>query len=93
MAGPHIYFSVSSGPSGGRAAVYRADSQGGSIGRCEDGLPEWFSTNVNTACLAASGDDALIGDQNGTVYGSADAGASWRVIAEGLPRLTCLALG
>ncbi len=85
-----VLVSVSSGPGGRRAAVYRAplgDTPGGSLQfeRCRQGLPTWFSANVDTGCLAASGTAALFGTADGTLYASNDSGGSWQELVSGLP--------
>jgi len=72
--------------------VYRADLGVSGFTRCSDGLPKWFSTNVNTGCLALVGDEAVIGDENGTVYRSADGGDTWAIEADDLPEITCVAV-
>ncbi|MGH3441910.1 MAG: WD40/YVTN/BNR-like repeat-containing protein [Nitriliruptorales bacterium] len=93
VAGNTILLSASTGPGGRRAAVYRRPLDGeGSFERCVAGLPEWFNANVDTHCLAADGDLALIGARSGEVYRSEDAGMSWERIADGLPPIRCVAL-
>jgi hypothetical protein len=48
-----ILMSVSLGPHGGKAALYRRPlHQSGTFQKCHQGLPEWFSDNINTGCLA-----------------------------------------
>jgi photosystem II stability/assembly factor-like uncharacterized protein len=60
--------------------------------RCRDGLPDWFSANINTFCLGADGDLVVIGDHDGSVYASVDAGITWETVATGLPAIRCIAL-
>lgn len=87
-----ILASASTGPRGGRAAVYRRPLAGdGPFVRCVDGLPEWFPANIDTFCLAASGTLAAFGTQEGSVYFSEDQGQTWRPLVEGLPAVRCLA--
>ena len=93
VTGDRVYVSASRSNRGEQAAVYRSDLAGTRARRCEKGLPEWFSTNVNTACLQASGELVVIGDADGAVYQSGDAGESWAAVAEGLPSVRCLGLG
>jgi photosystem II stability/assembly factor-like uncharacterized protein len=93
VAGDRVYVSTSRSNRGENAAVYRTDLTGSHLERCESGLPEWFSTNINTGCLQAAGDLVLIGDADGTVYRSNDAGKQWVVAAEGLPGVRCVGLG
>lgn len=85
-----VLVSVSTGPGGRRSAVYRAplaETPGGGLQfeRCQQGLPEWFGSNVDTGCLAASGTAALIGTADGALYASRDAGGTWQGLASGLP--------
>lgn len=88
-----VYVSASYGPGGQKAAVYRRPLDSlVPFERCQDGLPDWFSTNINTFCLAADGDLGVIGDADGTVYASLDAGATWEKVATGLPAISCIAL-
>jgi hypothetical protein len=85
--------SASTGPRGGRAAVYRRPLAGaGPFVRCTEGLPEWFEANIDTFCLAAAGTLAAFGTEEGSVFVSEDEGQTWRVVAEGLPAVRCLAL-
>lgn len=81
VSGDRFLVSASLGSRGREAAVYAGRLEGGRLERCADGLPEWFSTNVNTHCLALSGERAVIGDVDGTVFVSTDGGDSWEVAA------------
>jgi hypothetical protein len=86
-----ILASASTGPRGGRAAVYRRPLQGDApFERCTEGLPEWFSHNIDTFCLAAAGQVAAFGTEEGSVYISNDQGGAWRLMAEGLPAVRCV---
>ena len=87
-----LFVSASRGSRGGQAAVYRRPIAGGTFTKCADGLPDWFSTNVDTGCLAASGSLVAAGDPEGSVYVSEDDGATWELAEDGLPGVTCLAL-
>jgi hypothetical protein len=88
-----ILASASTGPRGGKAAVYRRPLDGeGPFVRCADGLPEWFPQNIDTFCLAASGTLAAFGTEEGSVFVSEDEGQTWQVLAEGLPSVRCLAI-
>ncbi len=86
----HIFVSVSTGPGGARSAVYRTDAAGRRFSRCGDGLPEWFTTNIDTHCLAAHDGVVVIGDRAGVVYRSDDEGDTWAVAFAGLPPIRCL---
>lgn len=87
----HALVSVSRSERGREAAVYRRALRGGGFERCRSGLPEWFPDNVNTGCLAASGRQAALGTVDGSVYVSEDEGESWRLSAEGLPKVRAVA--
>lgn len=75
--------SASRGHHGRDAAVYRF--LGDRFERCREGLPEWFADNLDTHCLDAHGPLAALGTSDGEVFLSWDAGASWELVAEGLP--------
>lgn len=87
-----VIVSASLGSGGRRAALYRRPRDGGRFERCRDGLPEWFSTNLDTFCLQASGELVVAGDADGTVYVSADEGETWETAASALPGVNCVAL-
>ncbi len=93
FAGDIVLVSASTGPSGRRAAVYRKALEGeAAFERCGQGLPEWFTGNVDTACLAAAGTAVVLGTRDGRVYGSEDAGWTWTDVAKGLPEVRCVAV-
>jgi len=87
VCGDEILATTSSGPRGGRAGVYRSALGDGAFERCRDGLPEWFDDNIDTGCLDALNDGsyAAFGTSDGRLFGSDDAGGSWRELASGLP--------
>jgi hypothetical protein len=92
VAGDMILVSVSTGPAGRRAAVYRAPVDGpAEFERCTAGLPEWFDGNVDTGCLAADGERVALGTADGAVYRSEDAGANWTLAAGSLPAVRAVA--
>ena len=93
VSGDRVYVSASRSNRGENAAVYRSNLEGVGLERCEAGLPDWFSANVNTGCLQANGDQVVIGDADGTVFGSVDSGHKWSVVADGLPAVRCVAIG
>jgi hypothetical protein len=80
-----VLVSTSRGPGGHQAALYRRSLAGGRFERCTEGLPDWFSSNIDTACLAASGPAAVFGTEEGSVFLSEDRGETWHVLADGLP--------
>ena len=92
VSGETVLVSVSTGPGGRRAALYRkpldADTE---FVRCE-GLP-WFNSNIDTACLAADGALAVFGTDDGRVFRSIDSGAHWGLVTKGLPTITAITLG
>jgi len=87
VCGDAVLVSASSGPRGGRSAVYRGAIEGGGFQRCRDGLPEWFDDNIDSMCLDAlpDGSFAAFGTSDGQLFGSVDAGSSWTELASGLP--------
>ena len=92
VAGDTVLLSVSTGPDGHRAAVYRRPLHGNQpFRRSSIGLPGTFPGNVDTFCLVGAGSVAALGTFAGRVYLSDDAGASWATVAAG-PPVTCLAL-
>jgi len=93
VAGDWLLLTASTGPRGGHAAVYRTALLGnGEFERCRNGLPEWFESNIDTHCLAATGPNVAFGTADGRVFVSSDAGATWEETASGLPPVRCLAL-
>lgn len=88
----HVFVSASLGSGGRQAALYRRPRTGGRFERCTTGLPEWFSTNLDTFCLVAGDGIVAAGDADGSVYSSSDDGATWSIAATGLPEVRCLAL-
>ena len=94
VTGDTVLVTASTGPYTDRAAVYRKPvGDGGAFEKCAAGLPEWFSDNVDTYCLAADESVAAFGTSDGVVYVSEDGGLTWDIAAEGLPGIRCLALG
>lgn len=92
VAGDTVLLSTSTGPGGGRAALYRRPLHGDApFHRSSLGLPSTFPGNLDTFCLVADGDVAVLGTFAGRVYLSEDAGASWRTVAAG-PPVTCVSL-
>jgi len=90
VAGDVVLLSVSTGPDGHRAAVYRRPLHGGgAFRRTAIGLPGTLPGNIDTFCLIAEGHRAALGTFAGRVYGSDDAGATWSTIAAG-PPVACL---
>jgi hypothetical protein len=93
VSGETVLVSASTGPSTDRAAVYRKSlGEEAPFQRCRQGLPEWFSDNIDTFCVAASGSAIALGASEGSVYLSTDEGRSWSVLADDLPRVRCVAV-
>jgi hypothetical protein len=85
-----LFMSVSRGPRGGDATIYRQPCDGDrAFERCE--LPS-FDDNIDTGCLDASGEVAAFGTRGGEVYASTDHGGSWNVVAENLPPIQHLVI-
>jgi photosystem II stability/assembly factor-like uncharacterized protein len=92
VCGPFVLLSASTGPRGGRAALYRSSSNGDAFERCREGLPEWFAGNLDSLCLDALPDGSLaaFGTEAGEVYASTDQGTSWARVADGLKSIRCV---
>ena len=92
VCGDTILVSASTGPFTRQAAVYRRPlASEGPLERCLGGLPEWFGSNIDTHCLAATDTTAALSTGEGDVWLSTDQGATWELAARGLPGITSLA--
>jgi hypothetical protein len=92
-AGDVMFVSASTGPFADEAAVYRRAIDGdGPLERCTDGLPDWQPSNIDTGCLDSDGSRVAFGGPDGVVYGSEDAGRTWRVLAENLPPVSAVTI-
>jgi hypothetical protein len=90
-AGETVLVTASTGPFTRQAAVYRKPLERSEpFERCSEGLPEWFSDNINTLCLAASGSWVTFGTTTGEAFQSADEGWHWKEVAKGLPPVRCV---
>jgi hypothetical protein len=93
VAGDRVLLSVSNGPRGGRAAVYRTALEPGStFERCTEGLPGWFDGNIDSGRLDARGSEVAFGTGDGEVFVSDDAGERWTRAATGLPSIRAVRL-
>ncbi len=94
VAGDTVLLSVSTGPQGRQAAVYRRPLHGeGPFERCRTGLPDWFEGNVDTFWLAGAPDgSAALATRAGDVYVSTDEGATWDQAASAVPSVRCVVL-
>ena len=91
VAGDHVLLTVSNGPRGGRAAIYRTALEPGSaFERCTRGLPDWFDGNIDSGWLDARGSEVAFGTGDGEIFVSSDAGERWTRAAEGLPAIRAL---
>ena len=93
LDGDRLFLSASTGPRGGRAALYRRDAGASAFERCEDGLDEWFPGNIDSHCVAAAGGTVLIGTEDGRAFQSNDGGDTWRSLDGGFARITCVGVG
>lgn len=93
VCGETILMTASTGPRTNKAAIYRRPlNQSGAFQKCEQGLPEWFSDNINTRTLATSGSFAAFGTSDGQIFLSSDTGLTWQRITAGLTPIHCLNL-
>jgi len=95
LDGDQVFLSASTGPRGGRAAVYRRRPGVEVFERCADTLVEWFPGNVDSHCLAASGGTVVFGTEDGRGFVSDDGAGAWREIPGrkvigGKARVTCV---
>jgi hypothetical protein len=91
VCGETILMSTSVSPSGAKAAIYRRSlDRSGTFEKCDRGLPQWFSDNIDTGSLVARGDRVAFGTSDGQIFISDDAGLTWQQFASGLPSISCL---
>lgn len=80
-----VVMSASSGPRGGASTLYRRPLDApGAFERCGGELPEWFSDNINTGCLAALGTAVAFGTEAGELYLSDDSARTFTRVADQL---------
>lgn len=93
VADDTVVISASTGPRTDRSALYRRPVHSdGPFARCRQGLPEWFTTNIDTGCLVADGSRLACATGEGAIFASNDGAVSWRTVARDLERVRCLAL-
>lgn len=81
--GDVLFMSVSHGPRGGDAGIYRRPLDGTSpFERCE--LPS-LPDNIDTGCLDASGDEVIFGTRAGEIFHSTNHGDTWEKRTDSLP--------
>jgi len=85
VAGDHVLISVSQGPGGEQACLYRRVLEDSVFERCRIGLPEWFPTNIDTHCLTAWDEQVVVAAPGGSLFVSNDIGVRWHEMALGLP--------
>lgn len=92
VCGDDLLLSASSGPRGGRSAIYRGRLEGGAFERCREGLPAWFEANIDSYCLDAlpGGELAAIGTDDGRVFASLNQGGSWSMVVSDLQKVLCI---
>jgi hypothetical protein len=91
VAGDTALLSVSDGPRGGRAGVYRTTfGSAMRFDKCTEGLPEWFDRNIDSGWLSAAGTDIAFATSDGDVFVSEDTGERWRKAADSLPSIRWL---
>lgn len=91
VSGDWVLVSTSQSERGRQSAVYRlALRKRPHFEKCEEGLPTWFSDNIDTYCLVAQGPVALIADLNGALFISDNEGDSWAKLAGDLPPIRCV---
>ena len=91
VAGDTILLSVSNGPRGGRAAVYRtAFGTDLHLQKCTGGLPEWFDGNIDSGWLVAHEPVVAFGTGDGVIFLSDDEGERWTRVAEDVPSIRSL---
>jgi hypothetical protein len=84
-----VLFSASTGPRTNRARLYVSPVWDDEIAPAGTGLPDWFDDNVNTHCLAGTGETVHLGHGD-SVWHSSDRGDTWELIESGLPQITCI---
>ncbi len=90
LDGGRLFLSASTGPRGGRAALYRREPGADVFERCAGTLPVWFPGNIDSHCLGAGGGTIAFGTEDGRGFVSGDGGASWREVLGGTAPVTCV---
>jgi hypothetical protein len=87
--------SASTGPGARNGNLYRRplDKPNQAFKTCggKGELPKRFAFNVNTFELVAEGELVALGTPSGELYLSEDAGETWRLLADALPGVRCVA--
>jgi len=82
FTGDAVLVTASTGPFNTESAVYRREVGKGSFEQCGGGLPNRFDGNIDTGCLDADGEAAVLLDSHGAVWASRDDGHTWSHLAE-----------
>jgi hypothetical protein len=90
QCGQTVLLSVSDGPRGGRSALYRGPSDGGTLERCSHGLPEWFDDNIDSACLDSIPELVAFATRDGQLFASEDEGVTWSEVTASMGTAHCL---
>lgn len=90
LDGERLFLTASTGPRGGRAALYRREPGADGFDRCEDGLDDWFAGNIDSHRLGAAGGTVLFGTEDGRAFLSDDGGHAWREVLGRSARITCV---
>ena len=87
VVGMTAFVTTSTGSSSNaRSALYRIDlNNPGRFEKTDDGLPEWFTGNINTFCLTAENDRIAFGTRAGDLFVACVDGLRWRRVASDLP--------
>jgi hypothetical protein len=91
LDGDALFMSASTGPRGGRAALYQRVAGEDTFHKAADGLPEWFDRNIDSHHLAAEAGLVVFGG-DGQLFVSEDGGASWHDGGTAYPEITCVAI-
>jgi photosystem II stability/assembly factor-like uncharacterized protein len=93
VADGHVLMTASDGPFTHEAALYRRPLAGDApFEKVAGGLPERFPDNVDSHWVAARGAAVALVTQDGDVYASDDAGATWAKLASALPTPRAIAI-
>lgn len=86
-AGSHAFVTSSTGSSNNAcSAIYRFDlTNPGPFEKVHDGLPEWFTGNINTFCLATGNGSIAFGTRDGEVFTANLDDLAWQQVASDLP--------
>lgn len=92
VAGETLVVSASTGHEGEQSTLYRMAIDGTRFIPCENGLPTWFSGNIDTHCLAGWDESVVCGTPDGSIFISENGGEKWEHVARNLPPIRAIAL-